>query len=179
MPKPGLLIAGAVGAVVVIAGVVVITNNKDDSTNTSTESSSQTESTTTNLDDPSGAYNLFSDPSITKRPEDGVKFGNGQTLTFEYDGSKTEYDEYATLSYQLYYIQDNGGVIAMGGGNVEGEGGKGTYTMNNNVYNSSAKDRDGFLELQGTYQANATDTGELTAKSVVLGMYSVKFDVAE
>ena len=180
MPKPAFLAAGAIGAVVVIGGVVLMTTNKDDnkSSNNSTGSNSQAASST-KLDDPEGIYNFFSDPSVTKYPEKNVEFGSGQTLTFEYDGSKTNNDEYATLSYQLYYIQDNGKVIAMGGGNVEGKGGKGTFTMNNKVYDSGAKDRNGFLELQGTYDTSSSMTEGITGKNVKLGMYPIKFTISE
>lgn len=125
-----------------------------------------------------GVYKLFSDASITKAPEEGAKFGNGQTLTWEYDGSESEYDETATLSYQLYYIQDDGKVQPMGGGNVEGEGGKGTFTLSNSVFNSSAKGKKGFVELIVNW-ATKFDGEKYTGGQAKLGMYSVEFDVAE
>jgi hypothetical protein len=83
------------------------------------------------------------------------------------------------LSYQLFYIQDDGKVQPMGGGNVEGKGGKGTFTVSNKVFTSTAKDRSGFLELQGTYDTGVDATGKISGKNVKLGMYSVKFDVSE
>lgn len=173
MPKPALLLAG-VGAIVVIGGAVFLTTQKDEPTDKTvdTKSSTKESSAETKLVDPSGDFNFFSDPSVTKYPEKNVKFGNGQTLTFEYDGSKTNNDEYATLSYQLFYIQDDGLVQPMGGGNVEGRG-KGTFTLSNSVFNSNAKDRSGFLELQGTYTEGTSGT------NVKLGMYPIEFDVSE
>jgi hypothetical protein len=80
---------------------------------------------------------------VTKYPEKDAVFGNGQTLTFEYDGTKTNNDPYTTLSYYPYYIQDDGTVQPLGGGNIEGRG-SGTFTVSNSVFNSSAKDRHGF-----------------------------------
>lgn len=178
MVKP-VFIGAAVAAVVVIGGgaYVVMNQQKQDTT----DSGNSSQSTTTKkavLNDPDGTYKLFSDPSVTKHPANDVKFGNGQTLTFEYDGSKTANDAYATLSYQLYYIQDDGKVQPMGGGNVVGEGGKGTFTLSDKVFNSSAKDKQGFLELQGTYDSGITD-GKITGKNVTLGMYSVNFDISD
>jgi len=174
MPKPLVLIGGAVGAVVVIGGVVMLTGKKDTPvTDNSSKTGSTSEKTSSiKANDPNGDYAFFSDPSVTKHPENGALFGSGQTLTFEYDGSKTNNDDYATLSYQLYFIQDNGGVIAMGGGNIEGRG-KGVFTMNNKVYASNAKNRSGFLELTGTWTEGTKGT------NVRLGMYPIKFDISE
>lgn len=170
----GLIVAG----IVVAGGVAYVALNQPKPAASSSDTTSQTSETKkVAVVDPDGVYKLFSDPSVTKHPEDGVKFGNGQTLTFEYDGSKTNNDEYATLSYQLYYIQDDGKVQPMGGGNVEGKG-KGTFTLSDKVFNSAAKDRQGFLELQGTYDTSYSD-GKITGKDAKLGMYSVNFDVSE
>jgi hypothetical protein len=180
MPKPVILVGGIVAAVVVVGGVVAIVN-KNDSPSDNSSKTSTSDSKKVALDDPNGDYKLFSDPSVTKHPEDGAVFGNGQVLTFEYDGSKTNNDPDATLSYQLYYIQEDGKVQPMGGGNVEGEGGKGVFKTaeGDKVFNSSAKGRTGFLELQGTYDSDISGSGQITGKNVKLGMYAIKFDIAD
>lgn len=171
MPKPVIIGAGIAGAVVVIGGAALFMNmnNKPTAKNDSS-STSQNQSKPT-VNDPNGDYKLFSDSSVTKHPEADVKFGNGQVLSFEYDGSKTNNDTYATLSYQLYYIDDNGSVHPIGGGNMEGEGGKGTFKTaeGDKVFNSSAKGKSGFFELQGTHGTT----------NVKLGMYPIKFDISE
>lgn len=179
MPKTAIIVSGALATVAVIGGIVFFTTQDNTKKDDPSQSTNQTDNKTTKLDDPNGDYKLFSDPSVTKKPANDVKFGNGQTLTFEYDGSKTENDPYATLSYQLYYIQDDGKVQPMGGGNMEGTGGKGTFTVSNSVFNSSAKDRDGFLELIATYKSSVDANNKISASNVNLGMYSVKFDVAD
>ncbi len=175
MPKPALLLAGA-GAIVIIGGAVVLMTLEDEPKTNNVDSSIQVQDTKTSskIDDPNGDYAYFSDPSVTKFPEKNVRFGNGQVLNFEYDGSKTNNDEYATLSYQLYYIQDDGKVIPIGGGNLEGKG-KGSFSTasEDKVFNSSAKDKSGFFELQGTYTTGTTGT------NVKLGMYPINFDIAE
>lgn len=177
MPKP-LLIIVAVGAVAVIGGAAFVMTKEDkpaaSSNDTNTSQSTNDTAEEVAVSDPDGVYKLFSDPSVTVYPEAGALFGNGQVLTFEYDGSKTMNDEYATLSYQLYYIDDNGSVQPMGGGNLEGKG-SGTFTTaaEDKVFNSSAKDKEGFFELIGTYTTGTEGT------NVPLGMYSIKFDVSE
>ena len=179
MPKPAIIIAGVVGVAVVIGGGVLLTNNSDSpSTSKDAGTSSQNQSAKTVVNDPDGIYDFFSDQSVTKYPENGFEFGNGQTFAVEYDGSKTGNDEYATLTYQLFYIQDNGGVIPMGGGNFGGKG-KGTFSTTASVFNSSAKDRKGFLEVTATYDAKLNDSNEIKATNVQLGMYPISFDVAE
>ncbi len=179
MPKPVILVAGVVGAVVVIGGAAMLLNQSDKPASTNNPTSSNSQASEAKLDDPDGTYKVFSDPSVTKYPEKNVEFGNGQTLTFEYDGSKTANDPDATLSYQLYYIQKDGKVQPMGGGNMEGDGGKGTFTVSNKVFNSSAKGTNGFLELQGTYGSGLSDSGAITGKNVTLGMYPIKFTVSD
>jgi len=177
MPKPAIIAAIIAGAVVVIGGGALLIGNL--AKNSSPSSSSTTSQTTTaTLNDPEGVYNFFSDPSVTSYPEKNAVFGNGQTFTFQYDGSKTNNDEYATLSYQLYYIQDDGKVQPMGGGNLDGKG-SGTFTTSDSVFNSNAKDRSGFFELQGTYDTGLSESGQITGNNVTLGMYPIKFDISE
>jgi hypothetical protein len=181
MPKSAVIAAGVIGAIVVIGGAVAFINmNNKPAKNNDPISTSQNQSQPT-VNDPNGDYKLFSDPSITKHPDDGVKFGNGQTLSFEYDGSKTNNDPSATLSYQLYYVAENGSVQPMGGGNMEGEGGKGIFKTaeGDKVFNSLAKDRPGFFELQGTYGTSLSETEGIKGTNVKLGMYAIKFDIGE
>ena len=172
MPKLAVLLAGA-GAVIVVGGAVLIVTKKDDKlTSDTANSSSQEQPAPITVDDPDGDYAFFSDTSVTKHPENDVKFGNGQTLTFEYDGSKTANDDYATLSYQLYYIQNDGKVQPMGGGNLEGRG-SGSFSTSDKVFDSAAEGRKGFLELQGTYTVGTAGT------NVKLGMYPIQFDISK
>jgi hypothetical protein len=178
VPKPiiiGLIAAG----VVVIAGVttVLVVNNQSKSSDPN-QSSSQSSSKEVALVDPEGTYNYLSDPSVTKFPEKNAVFGNGQTFTFEYDGSKTNNDESATLSYQLYYIQDDGKVQPMGGGNLSGTG-KGTFATSDKVFNSSASGHSGFFELIGTYDTSFDENYKISGHNVTLGMYPIKFEIAE
>ena len=178
MPKPIIVVSAVVGIAVVVGGAVVLMNKSDKPASNSQNTGSTSQTSETKLDDPNGDYAFFSDPSVTKHPENDTTFGNGQTLSFEYDGSKTNNDEYATLSYQLYYVQEDGKVQPMGGGNLEGRG-KGTFTVSDKVYTSNAANRPGFFELQGTSTTSLDANGAITGKNVKLGMYPVKFQISE
>lgn len=179
MPKPIMVVAGVVGLAIIGGGVFLATNSKGDKTETNQSQSSSTSSTpAASVDDPEGVYKLFSDPSVTKSPEKDAVFGNGQTFTFEYDGSKTANDEYATLSYQLYYVQDDGKVQPVTGGNLDGKG-KGIFTTSDKVFTSNANGKQGFFELIGTHSTSASDSGQIAGSNVTLGMYAIKFEVAE
>lgn len=174
MPKAAI-IGIVVGAVVIIGGGVLLATTMTKSP-TSDTAKVATNDATTKLVDPDGTYKFMSDPSVTKHPEKNAVFGNGQTFMFEYDGSKTNNDAYATLSYQLYYIQSDGKVQPMGGGNLDGKG-SGMFMTSDKVFDSSASGASGFFELQGTYDTSAA-TGTITGKNVTLGMYPIKFEIA-
>ncbi len=160
-------IAIIIGAVVLIGGGIILTVNLLGQNKASNDAYSK-------LVDPDGVYSLFSDPSITTQPEENAVFGNGQSLAFEYDGSKTNNDENAALSYQLYYIKDDGTVQPLGGGNLNGVG-SGRFTTSTKIFDPAASGASGFFELIGTYGAD----GETLGKTARLGMYTVKFEVAE
>lgn len=173
------LVIGVVAAIVAagaVVGGIVFYNNSQKQNADNTSGVPKTSSKDVKLNDPEGVYKLFSDPSITTKPANDVKFGNGQILTWQYDGSKSEHDKDATVSYQLFYIQDDGKVQPMGGGNVEGKG-SGTLTLKDKVFNSAAKDHKGFLELTVTWGASF-DGAKYTSHQEKLGMYSVDFHIA-
>lgn len=180
MPKLSI-VAIVIGAVVVVGGgALLVANMNKPAADNGTESNA---TTTTNdakvkLDDPEGVYDFVSDPGVTKYPEANAVFGNGQTFTFEYDGTKTNNDPYATLSYQLYYIQADGKVQPMGGGNLSGRG-SGTFSTSDSVFNSAASGASGFFELQGTYDTSIDDNNRISGSNVTLGMYPVKFEIDE
>lgn len=177
MPKVALIAAGVVGVVVVGAGIFVAVNQNKPSESSAT-SSSQTATKEVAVDDPEGTYKLFSDASVTKKPSGETEFGSGQTLTFEYDGSKSDNDEYAKLGYELYYVQDNGKVIPMTGGFLTGTG-SGEFSTSDSVFKSEADGRKGFFELTVTYGTSADATGKISGTTTKLGMYPIKFTVSE
>lgn len=169
MTKP-VIIAIAIGAIVLIGGGTALTVTLLNGTPTT--------DTTVKLIDPDGTYDFFSDASVIKYPEKNAVFGDGRSLSFDYDGSKTNNDQSATLSYQLYYIQDDGKVQPLGGGNMNGLG-SGNFTTSSKVFNSAASGASGFFELIATYDTKADSETGITGKNVTLGMYPIKFEIAE
>jgi hypothetical protein len=142
---------------------------------TSTNLAIRSGSATVPLVDPSATYAPRSDPSITQQPAGDLLIGDGSRVSIGYDGSKG-----TGLSYSLFYIQDNGTVVPMTGGFFTDEG-SGSFAATIFVYNSDADGRSGFMELEtvlmppGTTAENAMQK----AKTVSLGMYAVRFQVAK
>lgn len=168
----------AAGAVIVIGGAVYFTTqNKSTDTN---GSASQQSSKEVQIVDPEGVYKPFSDPSVIKHPDEDFVFGAGKPFVIEYDGTKTEKDPYATLSYQLYYIQDSGTVVNFTGGNLEGTDGIGAFKTDAKVFTSDADGRKGFVEVTVTYKASFDAVAQkYTGTTHKLGMYPVTFKVSE
>lgn len=121
-------------------------------------------------------YTYFSDPSITKPPVKDALFGNGQTITIEYDRSKSQPSD--PVFYQLFYVDPEGSVRPITGSPFE-EKTSGVFTTSNKVYSSEANGRPGFMEVIIVQNAKVVggDQG-VTGKSVRLGMYPIQLQVS-
>jgi hypothetical protein len=173
MTKPGIFIRGVVAAVLIVSSMVLAGCNKDDASSTS--SSSQASGVT--IKDPDGTYKYFSDPSITKQPQKDAVFGNGQTISIEYDGSKSK--EGDSVFYKLHYVDTEGSVRPVTGGPFEGQT-KGTFSTNSKVYTSQADGRPGFMEVSIVQDAKVVGGEQgITGKNVKLGMYPIKFEISK
>lgn len=127
-----------------------------------------------NLKDPGGQCKPFSDPSITKGPPAGAVFGNGQTITIEYDGSKSK--EGDSVFYQLLYFNVQGSLLPIGGAPFTGQT-KGTFTTDHKVFESNAAGRPGCMKV-GIVQDVAMGSDGFTGKQVELGTYPIKFEIS-
>lgn len=130
------------------------------------------------VNDPAGVYKPYTDSSISRGIARNTVWGNGQTLSLDYDGSKTTEDGVMVdgdLLFQTYYVGTNGSVYPMGGG-VFVEGPKGTYTNSDRVYTSAADGRPGFIEVT---VVQGSSTADDKGRAVNLGMFPIKFQVAE
>ena len=167
---------GAVGLAAVFGfGCSSVDSIKNQSSEPSSSSSSQTSGVT--IKDADGFYKYFSDPSITKPPQKDALFGNGQTISIEYDGSKSK--EGDSVFYQLSYVDKEGNVRPATGGPFEGTT-KGTFKTNSKVYTSDADGRPGFIEVSIVQNAKVVGGEQgITGKNVKLGMYPIKFDVSK
>lgn len=179
MSKSNLIITIIV-SIALITGAVFLFNSKNTTSSTPSTSSSQTNnnSTTVNsssstaLVDPNGEYKLFSDPSIIKQPEKNLVFGNGQTITVEYDQSKGSIGN--ALFYKLYYVDKKGLVFQLSDSRFETRNGN-VYSTSNKVFNSDADGLSGFLEIFIVPDAKLAN-GVASGTQLKLGMYPIKFE---
>jgi hypothetical protein len=177
MPKSNILIGGLITVVVIIGGAYAFnslnnnSNTKSTSPNSSLENTSETDKDVAIID-PNGEYKLFSDPSIVKQPEKNALFGNGQTITVEYDQSKG--DAGSALFYKLYYVDKKGEVLQLTDSRFETKNGN-VYSTSNKVFNSDADGLNGFMEVFIVTDAEISG-GTATGNTVKLGMYPIKFE---
>lgn len=122
-----------------------------------------------------GGYGMHSDPAMTVVPEPGQVFGDGTPIAFQY--SVDGLDPYATFGYDLAYIQDNGGAIAMGGAFFDADTATGAFGTSNAVFESNADGRPGIMTVTVTSDSALSDDNEITATTTELGQYCVTFEV--
>lgn len=186
-PKSTIIIA-SIFVVAIVGGVIVFNNSKNtgskttssssSSSTSSTSSSAQTSTQSSSLSskvsviDPNGEYKLFSDPSIVRKPQENLVFGNGQTITVEYDQSKGEVG--SALFYKLYYVDKEGVVMQLTDSRFETKNGN-VYSTSNKVFNSDADGMSGFLEIFIVPDAKLAN-GVASGSQLKLGMYSIKFE---
>jgi hypothetical protein len=154
-----------------LASILILTNCSGKKS--AEDQSAKDSSSDTKISDPDGVYTLRSDASIKKHPEAGAIVGNGGLIEFEYDGSKG-----SGLDYQIYYVDNNGSVHPIGGSNLENKG-EGKFSREITIFNSSAHNCMGFMEITTVDNSGLDDQGKITGKNVSLGMYPIRIEVAE
>lgn len=115
----------------------------------------------TKCEDNTSGVELFSDPSIGKSPEYGQVWGDGSPLVISYD----DYTD-GTLSYEISYVQDNGGAIPVTGGFFPDPVDK-TFTSNDLYFDSTS---DGYYGIVDIAITSGTTTTPLGAYCVVLAV---------
>lgn len=133
------------------------------------------ENSKSKLIDPDGVYDKKSDDSITNPPKDGITVGDGSEITVGYDGSKGD-----GLSYNLFYIQNNGTVVPLGGGFFK-DNKDGSFSQEITEFNSDADGRDGFMELQTVFiePGSTLDNVMENTTNITLGMYPIKIKISK
>ena len=144
-------------------------------TSACSEKSSTSSNTTQEaaIRDPDGVYKTRCDPSITKAPAENVLLGKGAVVEIHYDGSKGD-----GLDYQLSYVDTDGYIHPMTGSNFENKG-AGVFSRDILIFNSSAHQRPGFMEVTTVSGSGVDADGKITGKVVSLGMFPVRFEVSE
>jgi hypothetical protein len=120
----------------------------------------------------SEGYDLFSDPAMSQHPEDGFTWGDGTDVAFTYDDYDP--DRFGQFGYELGYIQDDKTVSTMGGGFFEKSDEAGNFHSSNNVFDSNAFDRFGFMTVTITQDPSADEDG-IDATTTPIGVYCVAF----
>lgn len=180
MPK-AVQFASILGVAIILGGLGYVFLGRDASAPDGKSMGSESDPLAgVTINDPSGVYKPYMDPSITRGIPAGTVWGNGQTISIDYDGSKTTKDGKVvegSVFYQTYYVGTSGSVYPMSGG-VFVEGPKGTYKADNKTYTSAADGRPGFVEVSVVQDSGMKD-GQISGKNVNIGMFPIKFQVAE
>ena len=121
----------------------------------------------------SEGYDLFSDPAMSAHPEDGFTWGDGTDVAFTYDDYDP--DRFGQFGYELGYIQDDRSVSPMGGGFFDKSDEAGNFHPANNVFDSNAFGRFGFMTVTITQDPESGADG-LSAETTPIGVYCVKFE---
>ena len=124
----------------------------------------------------SEGYDLFSDAALSTHPEDGFSWGDGTDVAFVYDDYDA--DRSPQFGYDLGYIQDDRTVSPMGGGFFEKTDESGAFHSTNEIFDSNAFGRFGFMTVTITQDTAAGDEG-ITGETTPLGVYCVKFAGSE
>jgi len=124
----------------------------------------------------SEGYDLFSDAALTTHPDDGFTWGDGTDVAFQYDDYDP--DRFPQFGYDLGYIQDDRTVSPMGGGFFEKSDEAGAFHSSNEIFDSNAFGRYGFMTVTITQDTEAGEEG-VTGETTPLGVYCVKFEGSE
>jgi len=114
-----------------------------------------------------------SDASVTAAPQSGQVFGDGTPVSW----TISDLPQDATVDIDLYWVNDNGDAIALGGMFLDDEG-AGTWDTSLSVFDSGADGHPGFAVLGVTSNAWADGSGHISGDHAILGVYclSLKAD---
>lgn len=127
----------------------------NDSGNTDDSTTSGVEALGTPCEENTSGIELFSDPAISQAPEYGQVWGDGSPLVITYD----DYVAGTTLSYNISYVQDDGGVIPVTGGFFMDDPVDNTFTSTDPLFNSASDGYYGIVDIAVTDDAGTTYLG--------------------
>ncbi len=129
------------------------------------------------LENANDSKKLFTDPSITKYPAKDLVYGNGQTLSIEYDGSKSKAGD--PVFFDLTMIRPDGIVVQVGSDTFDGKPPDRVFTKSNKVFNSDADGRPGFIEVKIVQNSGLDSKGQITGTNLMIGRFPVKFEASK
>jgi hypothetical protein len=141
--KPYFLLFAA--SALVLAGCTTgaaTTDTADDAGAGTSEETSGVDAKGVPCEENTSDHELFSDPSISESPEYGQVWGDGSALVIGY-GDYTN----GTLSYEVSYVQDDGGVIPVTGGFFMDDPVGTTFTSTDPLFNSASDGYYGIVDI--------------------------------
>jgi hypothetical protein len=129
------------------------------------------------LENANDTKKLFADPSITKHPAKDLVYGNGQTLSIEYDGSKSKAGE--SVFFDLTMIRPDGIVVQVGSDTFDGKTPGTAFSKANKVFNSDVQGRSGFVEINIVQNSGLDDKGKISGKNVMIGRFPIKLEASK
>jgi hypothetical protein len=133
--------------------------------------------TVANLENANDPKKLFADPSITKFPAKDLVYGNGQTLSIEYDGSKSKPNQ--PVFFGLTMIRPDGIVVDMGSDTFDGSTPGRVFTNASKLFKSEADGRSGFVEISIVQNSGLDANGKIVGKNVMIGRFPIKYQVSK
>ena len=133
--------------------------------------------TVASLENANDPKKLFADPSITKHPAKDLVYGNGQTLSIEYDGSKSKPGD--PVFFDLTMIRPDGIVVQVGSDTFDGKTPDRVFTKSNKVFNSDVDGRPGFVEINIVQNSGLDGKGQIIGKNLMIGRFPIKFEASK
>lgn len=132
--------------------------------------------TVASLENANNPKKLFADPSVTKFPTNFV-YGNGQTLSIEYDGSKSKAGD--PVFFDLTMTNPQGIVVQIGSDTFDGCTPDRVFTKSNKVSKSEADGQSGFVEINVAQNVGLDANGKISGKNVMIARFPVKFEAGK
>ena len=133
--------------------------------------------TVASLENANDTKKLFADPSITKHPAKNLVYGNGQTLSIEYDGSKSKVGD--PVFFDLTMIRPDGIVVQVGSDTFDGKTPERVFSKSNKVFNSDVDGRSGFVEINIVQNSGLDGKGQIVGKNLMIGRFPIKFEAGK
>ena len=146
-------------------------------TSTAPAAASTAFDTVASLENANDPKKLFADPSVTKFPAANFVYGNGQTLSVEYDGSKSKAGD--SVFFDLMMINPDGVVVQVGSNVFDGKVPDRVFTKSNKVFNSDVDGRSGFVEIKVVQNVGLDADGKISGKNVMLARFPIKFEASK
>ena len=133
--------------------------------------------TVASLENANDPKKLFADPSVSKFPAANFVYGNGQTLSVEYDGSKSKAGD--SLFFDLMMINPDGVVVQIGSDTFEGRTPDKVFTKSNKIFKSDADGQSGFVEIKVVQNSGLDADGKISGKNLMIARFPIKFEASK